>query len=329
MRGSSFVNRSRRLLTRRCVQKRYYKPTQEQLGRVYMTRPKSDQPDDNTLHTRDGLELPYWVDDWQLSKDNDKRHKDNSRKKMEGTKKAMLPAGPAVRPLQGAMLTYTSTKQQKAQLLSGTSMLKPSPANGLASTASALIRSMRRPTQKTAPVREIAAPAPAPVYETIAALAPVPDPDPVSDPVPIPVAAAAASIPKPRPLKRPAVALVDSAPAPAPVPKTATRVPVPVAAAAQVAAVAAAAPELPSSEPMHPIARLGHGFLYERYDAVKDFAPEAILAEFVGFIDQPALAAELRRCRYGFLGDHDPQPGCNVEALVTAFATYLAEKIRK
>jgi hypothetical protein len=105
-----------------CGPDEYWNPTQANYKVIYGPRineedgtkdpgrDKPNQPEDNMVVMRDGTKLPYWVDEWQRHKDNDQEHKMASRQKKDAQRKVVLPPGPAIRPLQGAMLVWVNSQ---------------------------------------------------------------------------------------------------------------------------------------------------------------------------------------------------------------------------
>jgi len=124
----------------------YYNPKKTQLKVLYAKRDKASQPADNTVVTRDGQRLPYWVDDWQWVKDSDRVHKQTSRMRKVTQKNVLVAATEAapLMPISGWMQAYVGTKQARSQLVSPSGVLKPSPASALAGQGAMLIGQMRK-----------------------------------------------------------------------------------------------------------------------------------------------------------------------------------------
>jgi len=139
-----------------CGPDEYWNPTQTNYKIIYGPRindegqkepgrDKANQPEDNMVMLRDGTMLPYWVDEWQRHKDNDQEHKLVSRQKKDAQRKALLPAGPAIRPLQGAMLSFVNGQQFAQGTFNAGAFLKANLANQVATRMStAAIRAMHR-----------------------------------------------------------------------------------------------------------------------------------------------------------------------------------------
>jgi hypothetical protein len=124
-----------------CGPDEYWNPTQANYKVVYGPRiledgtkdpgrDKPNQPADNMVVMRDGTRLPYWVDEWQRHKDNDQEHKMASRQKKDAQRKVVLPPGPAIRPLQGAMLAWVNTQQPSHGVFNTGAFLKVSRGSG-------------------------------------------------------------------------------------------------------------------------------------------------------------------------------------------------------
>jgi hypothetical protein len=149
----------------------YYNPKLEHLSAIYAAdRPKKNKPANNLIpqRTGEGEPFPYWVDDWQHSKNNDYRHKQNAklRKAMEkeeknegdggGGEDEEVPAvakkrgrapmaaeedpntptivptdGHFILPIGGWMKTATTAKGASLQAVSHSTLLRASPATAM------------------------------------------------------------------------------------------------------------------------------------------------------------------------------------------------------
>jgi len=146
-----------------CGPDEYWNPTQSNFKTVYGPtinedgtknpgRDKPNQPADNMVKLRDGTRLPYWVDEWQRHKDNDQEYKAASRQKKDAQRRALLPAGPVIRPLQGAMLAHVNGKQPQHGIFNDSGFLRASLANQMvARVGPGAIRAMKRTPQKVPP----------------------------------------------------------------------------------------------------------------------------------------------------------------------------------
>jgi len=292
----------------------YCSPTQAQFKVIYGPhldademkipgRDKANQPDDNMVMTRDGMSLPYWVDEWQLHKDNDQQHKMASRQKKEAQRKTLLPAGPVIRPLEGAMLAYIKEDQFAGHTLNLTGFCKASPANAVANrVGAAAVRAMRRK-----PAVQVAAPA--------AQVAVVPPEVQVAAPVAAPVAVQVAA---------PVAPLVV-------IPVVVPVVPPP---SATVVVPVVPPPSAPVGRGLGNAAglrKLKHSFL-SGCDAEENPQQdrEEILTAFVKFlVDQLGSQVEpaaMRKQKNGFLAETDVDQ-MDVEDMLTAFLRFVAAKI--
>ncbi len=60
----------------------YYDPKQTHLTQIYATEwPKKNKPADNMRERRDGGKTPYWIDAWQIMKNNEESHRRKNRRR--------------------------------------------------------------------------------------------------------------------------------------------------------------------------------------------------------------------------------------------------------
>lgn len=144
----------------------YYNPKQDHLAQIYKIRQKKDKPENNIVESRDGSQFPYWVDDWQHVKDNDKKHKDtNKKRKAEQQQKTTTPSSMInksgkplkevqpldtvvpvdykhIFPLEGWMQSHATSKGANEKTVMRATMLKQNPAKELCKDISIFIQQL-------------------------------------------------------------------------------------------------------------------------------------------------------------------------------------------